>query len=291
MTQNSLFYRLHRKLKALPVKLGAQPLVEYQWRNREQFKSQYSHNLPGELIVNLTSFPPRFSMLHLTLKSLLLQEIQADKVILWLYEQDIEKLPESVSVLQRCGLTIKSCPRDIRSYKKLVPAFDQWPHAFLVTADDDVYYRRDWLTELVNAYQPQIESVYCHRVHRIIYDSTGNESDYKNWIKYTQDTGPAENLMFTGVGGVLYPPGSLHELTSREDLFMHIAPYADDIWFYWMVRAKGYCVTRVGENNKLVSWKSSKASSLWSINKQAAQGNDVQFAQVKHYLQQHGLIE
>ena len=60
-----------------------------------------AHGRSRELIVSLTSYPKRFSTLHLTLKSLLTQSVRPDRVILWLAEADKNAVPPAVAALQR----------------------------------------------------------------------------------------------------------------------------------------------------------------------------------------------
>ncbi len=79
------------------------------------------HGLPGELIVSLTSYPPRFRTLDLTLRCLLTQTVRPDRVILWIAEADMAKLPPAVVALVEYGLDIRAC-KDTRSYKKIIPA-------------------------------------------------------------------------------------------------------------------------------------------------------------------------
>jgi hypothetical protein len=43
-----------------------------------------------------------------------------------------------------------------------------------------------------------------------------------------------ESIFPTGVGGILYPPKCLCEEATDKELFMKLAPYADDIWFWAM---------------------------------------------------------
>jgi len=113
------------------------------WRLRHPRRGR-AHNLGSELIVSLTSHPPRFPTLHLTLGCLLDQSFRADRVILWIAHDDMALLPAAVRKLERRGLEIRACD-DIRSYKKLVPALEAFPHAFIVTADDDLELAPDWL--------------------------------------------------------------------------------------------------------------------------------------------------
>ena len=77
-------------------------------RLRFQFIYQKKHNLPGNLIVSLTSFPQRFSTLHLTIKTLLSQSMRPDEIILWIYEKDFSDLPKSILDLQSDIFSIKN---------------------------------------------------------------------------------------------------------------------------------------------------------------------------------------
>lgn len=273
------FHKRWLSLKDLPLKYTAPARVCDQWRNVEQLRQlSAGHTLPSSLIVNLTSYPPRFQTLELTLKSLLLQSLKADKVVLWLYQNDLPQLPVKVLDLQASGLTIKTVEKDIKSYKKLVPALLEWPQAFHVTADDDIYYRRDWLESLIEGYRGAPNEILCTRAHYVKLDFRGNPLPYRSWTAKTCLTGPDQRLFPTTGAGALFPPGSLHTDTTRSDQFLKLAPNADDIWFYWMALLNGSSIRRVGVNKKLITWKGSKEHSLWSLNKQALGGNDEQIA-------------
>src|SRR5262245_42159120 len=65
------------------------------------------HTLPGQLIVSLTSHPPRFPMLGQALRSLLEQDMRPDAVVLWLARHEFAALP--VEILRMDGLTIRQC--------------------------------------------------------------------------------------------------------------------------------------------------------------------------------------
>src|SRR5690349_163949 len=77
------------------------------------------HGLTGELIVSLTSYPPRFNQLKLVLGCLLDQTVRADRIILWIAQEDYPRLPSDVVGLRAPGgLEIRTC-EDIGPYKKL----------------------------------------------------------------------------------------------------------------------------------------------------------------------------
>ena len=93
--------------------------------------------------------------------------------------------------------------------------------------------------------------------------------------------------MQIGVGGVLYPPHSLHELTLRQDLFINLTPLADDIWLNAMARLNGTPVVR-SDFKWLPLPIKSDSPSLSSVNN-GQNRNDEQIANVRNYLQKNDL--
>lgn len=284
---STLQRHIQRKLKSLwgiPLQYTAQSIVEKQWAKRHSL-TVMAHQLKGQLMVNLTSYPPRFPTLHLTLKSLLLQNVKADKVVLWLYEADYALLPAEVLALQQQGLSIELVQQDTKSYKKLIPALLQYPLAYHVTADDDIYYRNDWLQELLAGYRGNTNEIVCLRAHYIMLDDAGKMLPYRYWQAKTEQRGPTNRLFFTSGAGALFPPGALNSQVTDAEKFLRLSPHGDDIWLYWMATLNNCSIHRVGSNKKLIVWKSSKAVTLWQLNKQPGSGNDFQ---INNMLQHYG---
>jgi hypothetical protein len=229
------------------------------------------HTLPGRLIVSLTSYPLRFPTLHWTLKCLLSQSMAADEVILWIATEDKARLPGRILTLQDDGLTIRSCD-DLGSYTKIVPALVQYPDAYVVTADDDIYYGPTWLEQLV-AHERDDGEILCHRAHRIRIGSNGTPLPYQKWEYETRYKKPCSLIFPTGCGGVLYPPGTLHRDIVNSAVFREVCPTADDVWLYWMMRRNGVVARRVGSRRLLPMWRGSQRVALWQTNV-AARGND-----------------
>ena len=280
-----LRYRWLRKLKSLQgkaLKKRAPSIVEQTW------SSEYvtnPHQLPQPLMINLTSFPKRYKHLHLTLKSLLMQNMRADQVNLWLYKDDIAQLPESVKELTQHGLKLHSVAHDTRSYKKLIPALSNYPGAYHVTADDDIYYRPNWLETLANELQPKKQEILFWRAHRVTRYANGTPKPYRKWEPKTEHRGPSNDLFFTSGGGVIFPPGSLEPTVTDINLAQQLAPYADDLWWYVMARLNNTSLRRVGDNPALINWPDSREGSLWQFNKQEAIGNDAQLTKLTDYFE------
>ncbi len=191
-----------------------------------------------QIIVSLTSYPERIVEIHYVLFSLLNQTCKPDKIILWLGEEKNKfpnkdkDLPDSVIQMKQKGVEIKYVS-DIRSYTKLIPALKEYSDDIIVTADDDIYYPKEWLEKLYNEYLKEGDKyIYCHRAHSI---NMVNDiiQPYETWEKATNSE-PSYLNFLTGVGGVLYPPNSLFKDVLKQENFQKLSPFADDIWFWAM---------------------------------------------------------
>jgi len=209
------------------------------------------------LVVSLTSYPGRMSDLKYTLHSLLNQSVKPDEIVLWLtYEEvpDKEKaISDDILKFKNNGLTIKFC-HNLKCYNKLIPALREYPEDIIITFDDDIYYEEDRLERLYMAYQENPQYIHCHRAHKILFDKKGNIKPYNSWtfaIDWEQ-VNPSFLNFLTGVGGVLYPPHSLHQDVFNEELIRRLSPNNDDIWFWAMAVLQGTKINLVKENMKEV---------------------------------------
>lgn len=184
------------------------------------------------LIVSLTSFPPRIPYVHLAVTSILQQTVKPDMVVLWLAEEqfpNFEKdLPTELLRLKEFGLSIMWY-HDVKPYKKLIPALINFPDDIIITVDDDVFYNKTLVERLYKSYKKHPEYIHCHRITKIMIKDGNFSAKLKKCYKKASF---ANKLV--GIGGVLYPPHSLHKDVTNEKLFMELAPTNDDIWFWVM---------------------------------------------------------
>jgi FkbM family methyltransferase len=245
------------------------------------------HPLPGQLIVTLTSYKKRFETLHLTISCLLNQSVRADKVVLWIAYAERDLLPPNVLRLESRGLQIRYCD-DLRSYKKLVPALQEYPDAFLVTADDDLHYPTDWLEKLVQLYDGDHKTVIAWRAHKIRLDKNRLPVPYQNWEWAYTNASEKSHLIFPTCGaGALYPPGAFHPDVTDASIFTKLCPDADDIWFYWMCRLNGMTFRVVGEKMPLIHWPGTQEEVLWKANIFGGE-NDVK---IKNMSSRYGFVD
>ena len=243
------------------------------------------------IIVSLTSFPERINEIHFALYSLLNQSFKPEKVILWLAEEQFPKreedIPQKVLNLKENGLEIEWC-ENIKSYKKLIPALKKYPEKSIVTADDDLFYERDWLEKLVKTHQIYPNYVIANRSH-VIKFSNGQIAPYKKWKKSVNSPKPSYLNFLTSGGGVLFPPNSLYKDVLNEGLFLSLAPNADDIWFWAMTVLNGTKIISPKDSVKKITYLNPERergltgeTTLFSTNKKG--GNDIQLAKVvEHY--------
>ncbi|MBQ9270837.1 MAG: glycosyltransferase family 8 protein [Alphaproteobacteria bacterium] len=234
------------------------------------------------VIISLTSYPARISTVNQTIVSLLTQTIKADKVILWLAEEQFPHkeadLPKELLTLKDKGLTI-DWYHDIKSFKKLIPTLKNYPDAIVVTADDDLLYSREWLEIMLIAYLKNPHSINCHRAHLISFKEE-KILPYCQWPQNIRKSNTQYNSFPTSGAGVLYPPHCLAQDVLDEKKFMNLCPQADDIWF-WAMAVKNNTPIKVVENNitKLNFIDGTQETALWHTNVIEGQ-NDIQLQNV-----------
>jgi hypothetical protein len=261
------------KLEEMSRRLRITGRERLMWRGRH-------HRLGLRVIVSLTSYPPRYPTLHLTLRCLLSQSVYPDSLILWLAKPDVELLPRAVSDLCSQGLQIRTC-EDVRSYKKIFPVVIENPDAIVITADDDTFYWHRWLEGLLRAYADPKE-VLCYRARRIGFDANGGLLPYRAWpLGRGGERSPL--LLPTGVGGVLYPPGVISTTANDPREYLAYCPSGDDIWLYWHALNGGATVRQVHGRGSLRPWLRSQSANLTELNVRLG-GNDRQLnAMIKAY--------
>lgn len=281
--------RIKRFVKAV-ISLLCHCLYETSWRchkARGQENCLNADPRKEQLIVTLTTFPGRIHIADKTLRTILNQKtVKPDKVELWLAESQFPggeaDLPQALLDLRRCGLDICWCS-DLRSYKKLVPALKKHPDAILVTADDDVYYRRNWLQKLYEEYLRDPSYVYCHRATQFRLRDGSFEAIGGGRTFYEK---PSYLNKLVGIGGVLYAPGILDPRVTDEGLFMELAPTNDDLWFWFMAVANDVpvCVVRGHQSRPFAVVGAERTEKLTTINDQGERKFWKQFAALlEHY--------
>lgn len=198
-------------------------------------------------IVSLTSFPSRIDRLWLVIESLLRQQFMPDKIILWLSKEqfsDLDQLPKRLTKLMNRGLEIRLCEDNLRSHKKYYYALREFPNDNIITFDDDVFYNSNVLRILVEQHLKFPEAICCNEASKIKIDKDRVVSSYVKWENVKAEQFPIKEIIPIGVGGVLYPPNSLHSEVFNISAFKKHCFFADDIWLNMMAHMHNTKITK-----------------------------------------------
>ena len=188
-----------------------------------------------ELIISLTTYPDRIHTVWITIDSLMRQTIRSSHLILYLSEDEFpnhdKDLPQSLLRYKKYGLEIIWVKGNLRSHKKYLYAFKQFPDKYVVTVDDDLYYRSDMLANLWNLHLLNPGCVIANNAK--IIPSSDKDSifpQYQTWIP-TLHPMKGNQIIAIGCGGILYPV----KLFARSEydnveLIKSLAFETDDLW-------------------------------------------------------------
>lgn len=223
-----------------------------------------------KVIVSLTTFPARIDACFYAIKSLMIQSVKADRIVLWLAKSQFEnfKLPKKFEKLVSAGLEIQYCD-DLRSHKKYYYSLkNQKSDELVITFDDDIIYEGDALEKLINKHNEFPNAIVCNR-GRIMPLKNGKLAPYKDWNLYF-DLGldkPDMPIMPSTGAGCLYPYGCMPESTFDVDLMKENAFSADDLWMRFNSINAGVKVVRTKKEVKtLCNVYSSQAEALTDFN-------------------------
>lgn len=242
-----------------------------------------------QIIVSLTSHNERFKDLPITLYSLLNQNLKPDRIILWLDEEreDLTTLPYNITRFLKNGLEIRFV-KDLKSYTKVIYAFKEFSNSIIVTADDDIYYGKDWLKMLYLSYIAHPEDIHVHRAHRVRVRAN-KILPYEKWRKQINEESARFDNFLTGAGGVLYPENCFTKEVLRSDIFLKFTPNADDIWLWVMALVHNKKIRVVKNHDKnIVSvnvFEQLFKPNLCRLNKNG--GNDIQLNAIMKYYGQN----
>lgn len=191
----------------------------------------------NKIIVSLTSYPKRIQNVHKVIKTLLIQTLKPDEIIIWLSKEEFpgenEDLPKELTELCQYGLKIRWVSGDLKSHKKYYYAMREFEGEIIITVDDDSYYNPEMIECLYNSYTSHPHAVSCTRANLIGKDDAGNLAPYEEWKKKHTLCADMEmmDLLAVGCGGVLYPPGCFElDTLCDENNIKKCCLFQDDLW-------------------------------------------------------------
>ena len=220
-----------------------------------------------EVVVSMTSYPARIGTVHLAIKSLMMQTTKANRIILWLAEQEFlgkeDDLPGELVNLRKYGLSIKWCD-DIKSYKKLIPTLVHFSESVVITVDDDLLFPKNLIKNLYNEYLQRPYLIHCHRVTKFIPNKDGFGRIIGGFDYYKE---PSYLNKLSGGAGCLFPPKALDPEVVKKESFIKLSPTNDDIWFWAMAVINGTRINVVKKNYPYLHYiKGTQENALFRVN-------------------------
>lgn len=194
----------------------------------------------GRIIVSLTTFPARIGRIWLVIETLLRQTQKPDKIILWLSNEQFpsfDLLPKRLMKQRNRGLEIRLMDGDIRSHKKYYYTLQEFPNDFMLTVDDDIFYRFTMVEDMSDyshRYPMSVISQYSRKMQWI----DDKIESYSLWPIIKEETSPNLFSFFGSGGGTLFPPFALDQDVLNLNLVMSLTPSSDDVWLNAMCKLK-----------------------------------------------------
>lgn len=262
--------------KTISIALG---IVGPWYLNKDRNRPEYSIGYLSKdriveedlIIVTLTSFPARIKYTYLSIECLMRQSIKPHKIILWLaceqFPGGLESLPPRLLEMQERGLDIRFTT-DIRSHKKYFYTFLEFPKSKVITFDDDIYYHKHSISNLLDLHERYPDCIVANRCHRMCFDKKGNLLPYKRWQHNYNSEKPSYFLMHTSGAGVLFNgKAMLHECIFDEQLIKKLSPNSDDVWLkIGLLMNSKRVVTNSRYTKDFVAIKGSQTETLFSTN-------------------------
>lgn len=196
--------------------------------------------------ISITSHASRLDQAFCAIESIGNGLKRPRSITLFVGHRDLARA-KTIKRLQRLetrGLVVRGC-EDVKPHTKYFPYLLEREHFTcpLVTADDDVFYPRTWLSDLEHAHTELPNLIHCHRAKEI--QLQGNRlAPYRTW-RFAKHALPSHRIFLTGVSGVIYPPDFLHKLKREGDAFKALCPTADDVWLNAMALKHGVKVKQI----------------------------------------------
>ena len=224
-----------------------------------------------EVVVALTTYPARAGQVHRTVKSILLQNA-CPIVVLYLAREEFpdeeRSLSRRLSALVRRypdRLSVRFLQGNALSYKKLIPALNDFPGRTIVTVDDDVIYTSEWMALLLRTAAEHPDTIVGTRGSWVSRRADGTLAPYRDWPTAPADEA-SHSVFLTGRGGILYPPHSLSLDVFDLQRAMKLAPRGDDIWFKACALKAGTRAVRTSTHRELPDSGADQKSALYRHN-------------------------
>ncbi len=263
-TKRNLRYLVNHILDIAEMSL-CEIALEVRWLFGKNCFRKSDSSIPDLVILSLTSHSPRFRYLLKTLKSLILQDYSNFRIIVNLAEVDFDLMPRNLRKMRKFKVEFNRIEQDLKVFMKLLPTLENNPNSIIVTADDDIYYGKRWLSTLVEFSSDYPNCITGYRAIHVPNDPLN--SSYVDWPSPKSFMRSNDSLLLTGVAGILYPVGTFAGQNELILKLRRLSPRNDDLAYFVASNILG--LSRVYfpcqfSNPKY--WNGSQRIALWRTN-------------------------
>lgn len=243
------------------------------------------------VIVSLTSYPARIQYVSKVIRSIFAQRCLPDLTVLYLSRDQFplgeSQLPADLVECLGFDFEIRWVDGDMKSHKKYLYAFRDFPNQLIITVDDDIVCRNTLVGELIEGHWRFPEAVVAIRTHLMRFGVDGTLSPYCDWHMEVGNERPelcctpSMALFATSGAGLLLPPGSLPEAAFDCEAIRETCLNADDVWLKAMSALAGYPTVGLAGWQGVDCIDGSQEVSLWSYNRSG--GNDLAISKVREH--------
>jgi hypothetical protein len=227
-----------------------------------------------EVVITMTSYPPRIPTTWLAIESLLRQTEKADRFVLNLFEGEFPDriIPNNIEIQKNRGVEINWCPENLKVFLKVIPALKKYPAAALAVFDDDVIYFNDKLTNLINKHNLFKNFVVYTDGRNLAWDKDRNLLPVNKWNltgwhpNSQEENEERSDVIPEGIHGVLIPPNTVHEVFFEKNHFFKLTPFDDDLWLYACLIINNKQTIKIKRTNNLLTIPNSQKVGLWQQN-------------------------
>ena len=234
-------------MNLLPEKIPyINPFLDSKINNLGDFIGTSQVGREVKILVSLTCKSADLDILPKTIYSILNQKLKADKIILWLDKNDYTmlNLPYYITRFVKNGLEIRFI-EDLGEYNKTYYPMKECKNFIIVTANNGIYYQKDWLQKLYLSYISHPRDIHVHNIKKV-------KIEKNNIVLKKTDNDELSSFCNYAISGILYPPNCFSNEILRKDIFLKYLAKNSNTWFWLMSLAHNRKIRQVKNHNHFI---------------------------------------
>ena len=241
-----------------------------------------------DVVVSLTTFPKRINKVWMVIDSMFRQKDQPSKIVLYLINEEFPEgkkaLPKRLLGYEKIGLEIRFRDINLKPHNKYFYALQEFPDKNVVTIDDDYYYNRKHISNLLEVHRKYPDCVCANFIDVMTLDEKGIKP-YSEWICSVGEVEPNPLNVAMGFNAVLYPAWLFRDARQMFDinLIRNLSLNADDLWLKVLETVYGIDVVAGDYVSQGLLLMGTQSVTLMSTNCGEKKENDVYWKKMNDY--------